>query len=188
MCLGITANKHFIGNLLIYIANNIPCLYQTKLLKLLYLIDETSVCNYGTPMTWLDYEVWELGPVAKDIYYSKNEFENRFADYIKFVKTEDNKYRVIALKECDMGEFSEINLEIINSVLFQYGSMPANELVDITHKPQSLWSKIKNEHNLSFDKQKISDYTIDFRELIADDKIKLAIYDDAKENLTLFGA
>lgn len=188
MCLGITTNKHFIGNLLIYIANKIPCLYQTKLLKLLYLIDEYSVSNYGTPMTWLDYEVWELGPVAKDIYYSKNTFENRFADYIRFEKIEENKYIVSALKKCNLDEFSEMDLYIIDSVLAKYGSMSGKELINITHEPNSLWSKVKNEHNLSFKDQKISDYTIDFTELISGDEVKLAIYNDAKENLILFGA
>ena len=92
------------------------------------------------------------------------------------------------MKKCNLDEFSEMDLHIIDSVLAKYGSMSGKELINITHEPNSLWSKVKNEHNLSFKDQKISDYTIDFTELISGDEVKLAIYNDAKENLILFGA
>ena len=57
-----------IGNLLVYLAQNISDLSMTKALKLLYIIDETSMKESGVPVTWLEYKVWEKGPVAQEIY------------------------------------------------------------------------------------------------------------------------
>ncbi len=41
---------------------------KTKLLKLLYLLEERSFLLFGTPFLGLDFEVWKLGPVPKEIY------------------------------------------------------------------------------------------------------------------------
>src|ERR1700744_2505794 len=62
-----------IGNLLNYLSTQIPDLNMTKALKLLYLIDETSYMRTGVSITWLDYKVWEMGPVAEELY---NELRN----------------------------------------------------------------------------------------------------------------
>ena len=37
-------------------------LYSTKLIKLLYIIDEKSVLSTGTPISWLTYYVYKMGP------------------------------------------------------------------------------------------------------------------------------
>src|SRR5579859_3818061 len=66
-----------IGNLLNYLSTQIPNLSMTKALKLLYLIDETAYTRTGVSVTWLDYKVWEMGPVAEELY---NELRN--AQYI----------------------------------------------------------------------------------------------------------
>jgi len=34
----------------------------------LYLIDETAYLRTSVPVTWLDYKVWEMGPVAEELY------------------------------------------------------------------------------------------------------------------------
>jgi uncharacterized phage-associated protein len=61
-------NNDKIGNVLNYFASQIDYLSMTKTLKLLYILDETSIKETGTPVTWLDYKVWENGPVAIDVY------------------------------------------------------------------------------------------------------------------------
>src|ERR1035437_330383 len=145
MCLGMTVNKDLIGNLIIYIVdyckNNSTPLYHTKLLKLLYLIDEESVRKIGTPITWLDYDVWQKGPVPKDIYFSKLTNLNKVDGYVSFVER-TKKYLVVKKKEFNDGNFSEVDLEIINNVLRDFGKKTSDELIDITHQPGSLWSKI----------------------------------------------
>lgn len=184
MCIGIKANKELIGNLMIYIANYCGVLYQTKLLKLLYLIDERAVERTGVPITWLEYEAWEMGLVTKDVYYSKNAYENKFDKYVSFKRTEDNKYRVIPVKEFDNGEFTAQELEIIDEVLRDYGKKKADALVSLTHKPGSLWSKTVKENNIHFNSTNhVSDAVLDFKEIISGDNSKLTAYYSAMESI-----
>ena len=44
-----------VGNLLAYIASNIPNINLRKLIKVVFLIDEISVIERGLSVTWLDY-------------------------------------------------------------------------------------------------------------------------------------
>lgn len=187
MCLGMTVNKDLIGNLIIYIVdyckNNSLPLYQTKLLKLLYLIDEESVRQTGTPITWLEYDVWQKGPVPTDIYFSKLPYTNKVNEYVSF-EERNNKFLVVKMKEFNDGNFSEVDLEIINSVLHKFGKKNSDELIEITHQPGSLWSKIVEQKNVRFSHDnQTSNESIDFFQLIADDKIKRFNYWAARECL-----
>ena len=188
MCLGMTVNKDLIGNLIIYIVdyckNNSTPLYHTKLLKLLYLIDEESVRKIGTPITWLDYDVWQKGPVPKDIYFSKLTNLNKVDGYVSFVER-TKKYLVVKKKEFNDGNFSEVDLEIINNVLRDFGKKTSDELIDITHQPGSLWSKIVKEKNVRFSNENhTSNESIDFSKLIVDDNFKRFNYWAARECLS----
>ena len=182
-----TVNKDLIGNLIIYIVDyckNISMpLYQTKLLKLLYLIDEESVRQNGTPITWLDYDVWQKGPVPTDIYFSKIPYANKVNEYVSF-EERSNKYLVVKKREFNDGNFSEVDLEIINNVLRDFGKKTSDELIEITHQPGSLWSKIVEEKNVRFSHDNhTSNESIDFFKLIADDKFKRFNYWAARECL-----
>jgi len=171
MCLGMTANKDLIGNLIIYIVDfcknmSMP-LYQTKLLKLLYLIDEESVRQIGSPITWLEYDIWQKGPVPAAIYFSKFPHTNKLEEYVSF-EERSNKYLVVKKKTFEDTNFSEIDLEIINDVLLKYGKKTSDELI----------KKIRftlNNHT--------SNESIDFLQLIANDQIKQFNYLAARECL-----
>lgn len=57
-----------LGNTLIYIAKKIPYLSKTKALKLLYLMEDYSVKRFQQPFLGLPFEVWQAGPVIKDVF------------------------------------------------------------------------------------------------------------------------
>ena len=187
MCIGMTVNKDLIGNLIIYIVDyckkySMP-LYHTKLLKLLYLIDEESVRQTGTPLTWLSYDVWQKGPVPTDIYFSKLPNLNKVVEYVSF-EERSNKYRVVKKKEFNDGNFSEVDLDIIDNVLRDFGKKTSEELIEITHQPGSLWSKVVKEKNVRFSNENhTSNESIDFSQLIAEDKFKRFNYWAARECL-----
>ena len=66
-------NLDKIGQLIIYLVDKIDeryrqKVYLTKLLKLLYIIDETAIKETGAPVTGLDYRIWKMGPVAFEVY------------------------------------------------------------------------------------------------------------------------
>lgn len=186
MCMGIKVNKELIGNLIILIAEKCKPLYLTKLLKLLYLIDEKSVKRIGAPITWLSYQAWELGPVAEDIYYSKNTGQNRFNEFVNFKKSDnENKCLVEPITVFDDSEFSELDLEIIDETLEKYGHLSADKLIDIVHAEDSLWYKTKERENIRFSEDnKTSEAELDFTELI-EDNFKRTVYYSTFENMEL---
>ncbi len=91
MCIGIKANKELIGNLMILLAERCKPLYHTKLLKLLFLIDEESMRRTATPITWLNYKAWQFGPVNEDVFMSKIEGCNKFDKYVKFTFVDEKR-------------------------------------------------------------------------------------------------
>ena len=70
-----------IGNTIVYLAQNIPQLSKTKLLKLLYLLDEVSIKEFAIPFLNLEYYVWQAGPVATEIFGEiSQDFESSILD------------------------------------------------------------------------------------------------------------
>ena len=187
MSLGIQANRAKNGALLAYIANKVPNISMRKLLKIVYLIDERFMILRGFPFTWLDYYVWEKGPVAPEIYSIKNK-ENFFSDYVEAVRSVNDKIIIKPLFPINnepmgpFGELSEFDLTIINEELAKYGDKSADWLTDQTHLPDTLWTKTKQEHHVVFHEGK-SDCLIELINLIKDNSDLCEIYEDAKWNI-----
>lgn len=187
MSLGITANRIKTGALLAYIANKVPQINMRKMLKIVYLIDERFMKLRGFPFTWLDYYVWEKGPVAPEIYSLKNQ-DNPFSDFVKATKSENGKFIIRPLIPVDndpagpFGELSDYDLSIIDEELSKYGEKSADWLTDQTHLPDTLWTKTKSEHKVEFKDGK-SDCSIDLTELIKNDEDLCEVYEDAKWSL-----
>lgn len=176
-----------IGNLLIYLAEQIEDLGITKALKLLYLIDETAVREVGTPVTWLEYKVWEMGPVAVDIYQEIGQLkqESPLFGYVRVVKKQAFNFETILLtpvKPFDDGEFNDYEINLLERIVAKYGHLPAKQLIELLHQEDTLWHKnvIKNELQFAFSVyNKRSNVTIELADLIADNSLKLTAYKSA---------
>jgi uncharacterized phage-associated protein len=179
-------NKNLIGNILILLANNCRPLYLTKALKLLYLIDEEAVKKTGAPITWLSYNVWKFGPVTEDVFYSKSAGQNKFANFVRFESSSENKYIIKATAEFENSEFTKMDLEIIHYVIDQYGHLNSQELVRIVHKKGSLWYDTKEKNNIVFTKENsTSDIELNFAELLNNDGFKKTAFYCTLENIEL---
>ena len=186
MNLGIQTNKELIGNLIILLSERCKPLYHTKMMKLLFLIDQESTLVRGIPITWLEYKAWNNGPVSPDIFYSKNEGHNKFSDYVYFDKNKSNSVLVKPMKKFDDSEFSEWDLEIIDKVLILYGQKTSDELIQLTHVKDSLWDKTIQRKGVKFSNDnQTSDEILNFLELIENDDFKKTIYFSTLENLEL---
>ncbi|PZR24422.1 MAG: hypothetical protein DI539_00150 [Flavobacterium psychrophilum] len=178
-------NNEKIGYILNYFASDIKWLSMTKALKLLYLLDETSIKETGTPLTWLDYKVWKMGPVAIDIY---NEIKREevicyrgkeltISEYIRLEKKENKGRQEIYLHpKINFNEdlFNKYELELLSVIVSKFGNWPAEELIKYLHEENSLWHKMVTEYNLqdNFDNGiNITNYSIEFTELIEDNPI-----------------
>lgn len=182
--LGIKANREKNGALLAYIANKVPNINMRKMLKIVYLIDERFMQLRGFPFTWLDYYVWEKGPVAPEIYNIK-EGDNYFPEFIKIGRGKDEKVIFYPLIPIDrdpngpFGEISEYDLSVIDEELAKYGDKTADWLTDQTHLPDTLWSTTKSEKHVVFKDGK-SDCPINLVNLIKNNEDLCEIYDDAR--------
>lgn len=152
-------NNDKIGNLLALLASKVPDLGITKLSKLLYLIDEKAVQETGVPVTWVNYEAWHMGPVPAELYFQVRHGEHVFDkghaqdldSYIDVQPTSINQldgYHILPkVAFCD-DEFSDYEINLIEQIIREYGEKSANELIQLTHSPNSLWSRIVAKENL----------------------------------------
>lgn len=180
-----------VGNAIIYLAERITPLYKTKVLKLLYLLDEASVKEIGIPMFDLDYRAWRMGPVSKEIYVDIDDGPHLLKGYIHVVRDE-NGDRVEPAKAFDDGEFSDRNMRIMESLVQRLGNHSARDLVDITHDPDSLWYTVSSANELlePFEKgqRNTSDVVLDLGLLVADDPFKRGMYEEHQEFLLVHRA
>ena len=138
------STKRKLGNAIVYIAYHTSGLCRNKLLKLLYLMEEHMALKYHVPFIGMPYEVWQAGPVAKDVFIDLSD-----VPYILkgFVRTEDY-------------------------VLVRYGNMTASDLCLETCKKDSLWYRAAVRTGLleTFNRQECnnSDLQINFAEVMSD--------------------
>ena len=179
-------NKELIGNLILFLSEQCKPLYHTKLLKLLYLIDEESVRKTGAPVTWLSYSVWQFGPVSEDIYFSKIDGYNKFDKFVRFNHISENKHIVRPVSSFNDSEFSDLDMRIIKETLDKYGHLNTKQLIEITHSKGSLWEETKSKYKIQFSEQnKTSSIALDFSSLLEEDGFKKTVYYNTLENMEL---
>lgn len=133
-----------IGNTIIYLANSLADLSKTKLLKLLYILEEQYVMRYHIPFFELDFEVWQAGPVARDIFIDLSQNPVLLQNYIERVQDEDRTY-IRAKREFLDDEFSDNEIEMIDFIIKRFGGLNATDLVKYTHRKSSLWHQTAKE-------------------------------------------
>lgn len=189
MSFGYTVNKEKNGVLLAYLAERIPNVTLRKLLKLVYLTDEKFTIERGFPLTWFNYLAWKKGPVAPEVYDVKN---GSFADFVQCHRNSNDKYEVSpvggALTEDRLNLYSRYEMNMIDEIISKYGSMSADELTDITHLENTLWSKVVNENKLTFSDSGRSDCEIHLNRLIEGDEEKEEVFEDALEYMQFCNA
>ena len=147
MCRFSEDSKQKLGNTIIYIAERSPQLSKTKLLKLLFLMEEHMVKRYHVPFLALPYEVWQAGPVAKDIFIDLSSGVVLLKDFIQTETIEGATY-IKAIKPFCNDEFSDCEIEMMNEVIKKHGHKTATLLVDEVHKKGSLWYEVAKENGL----------------------------------------
>ena len=190
-----------IGNLLLYLAQQIPQLHLTKLLKIIYIIDETAVREIGVPVTWLDYQVWKLGPVPRDVYdelrHNKQTiYKNETFSLNTYVKIESKPNPQQDQAECfavvpsgifDDGEFNDYEMELIDKIIHIYKPLSSTQIIDELHEKGTLWEKMVNSEQLAHSFELAgsrSNHTIDFTDLLEKDTYKSMAYKAAYEALS----
>lgn len=171
-----------LGNTILFLEQKISPLYKTKLLKLVYLLDELSTARNGVPFLGLDYKLWQAGPVNSDLYEELN--QPYLLESFIGLKQDELGTRVHGKKAFSDDEFSEMEINLLNEIVTRYKTTSAEKLVEITHRKSAPWYIIAQENNLldAFNERTVNttDIPIDLSLLIKNDEKKLAIY---KENI-----
>lgn len=141
-----TINK--VGNAIIYMSERIPDLSKTKLLKLLYLLEECSSIKNKTPFFGLNFEVWQAGPVEKDIFIDLSDNEpSLLRDFINIKSIEGRTYISSKIEFCD-DEFTDMDIDLMDYVITKFGNKTASSLVNYTHREESAWYKAASDNQL----------------------------------------
>ena len=135
-----------IGNLLVYITSKLGPTPKTKLLKLIYIIEEESVKLSGMPFTALTYTYFPLGPVSTFVNTQIDKKRETIKQYITITGT-SNSMVISPNAEFNGDEFSDFDLQLVDNVLAKFGSSNSDKLIDYTHRDGSLWKQLHDEHN-----------------------------------------
>ncbi|MFA8342046.1 MAG: Panacea domain-containing protein [Rhodothermaceae bacterium] len=189
-------NIEKIGNIIYYLADQVTGINITKALKLLYIIDETSVKESGVPVTFLNYSVWQYGPVAEEVYDDlrhKSPFDQPLRKYVSTeekINPDTANYECLLLPNSDHtfsdDELSDYEVELVDRIIKEYGSKSATQLVRLLHDNGTLWHTIVIREEL---KKYFEMYggrsknVIEFSDLVEDDPIKKLAMKAAYESL-----
>jgi uncharacterized phage-associated protein len=137
-----------IGNAIVFFAERIPDLSKTKLLKLIYLSEEMSVRNFKIPMLNLDFDIWQAGPVSREIFIDlSDEQPSLFSEFI-VTKVVDEAVYVVPKTAFSDDEFSDNEIQILETICRKFGNMSAKKLVEYVHRKNSLWHIMAKEKGL----------------------------------------
>ncbi len=153
-----------VGNAVIYLSERVSELARTKLLKILFLLEEKSIKDFGNPFFELDFKVWQFGPVVEPIYKEITSGEiDIFKDY--FIKNRFDEFESINGFNDD--EFSNVEIKLMDWMIDFARNKMAKDFVKITHGPNSLWTKTAKKYNvyreLEYGDLTKTDYSIDFK-------------------------
>lgn len=170
-----------IGNTVVYLSQNIPHLSKTKLLKLLYILDEISIKKSGLPFLNLKYKVWKFGPVSEELFIDLSSETKLLEDYIE-KNNEDGVNYIRPIVDFNDDEFSDNDIDLMDSIIEKFGNQTAHELIAYTHRVNSPWYNTAKENDvlelLESETINNTEYLIDMSQLIAHDDRKKGIYFD----------
>ncbi len=175
-----------LGNALIYLCQQIKPITKTQLLKLVFIIEETSIARTGIPFFDLRFDVWKLGPVSKDLFVELSDEPSLLSDFITR-ECKADAFHIVPKKEFSDDEFSDNEIGLLDEICERFKYCTAKELVNFTHRRNTPWynAAVKNGilDELESGKINTTDIEIDLGELIEDDKGKLALFNQHKDFL-----
>lgn len=175
-----------IGNAIVFLCNKLGDIPKTKLLKLIYLIEEYSISQYGMPFFNVNFKVWHLGPVEPDLFAEFSDNPYLLSDFIVLKETQSGTF-VSCKTDFNDDEFTQAELNLLSEIIGCFGNKTGSQLVQITHKKGSPWYLSAKRSGLLdlFDKKlkNSSNEDVDLLSLIEGNEDKLNNYKRHKEFL-----
>ena len=170
-----------IGNTVVYLSQKIPQLSKTKLLKLLYILDEISIKKSGIPFLNLKYKVWKFGPVSEELFIDLSSEPKILENFIE-KNSDEGVHFVTPIVDFNDDEFSDNDIDLMDFIIEKYGNNSAKELIAYTHRINSPWYNTAKENDvlelLETEAINNTEYSVDMSQLISHDLRKTEIYND----------
>lgn len=170
-----------VGNSIIYLADRVGNLSKTKILKLLYILDELSIKNSGIPFFNLKYKVWKFGPVSEEIFVDLSSDTKILKDFIKKEVSEGNT-SFAPKSSFNDDEFSDNDIELMDFVINEFGNKSAIELIEYTHRKKSPWYNAASNYSVLelLEKEEINntEILVNMGSIIDHDNRKKSIYNE----------
>ena len=103
-----------------------------QLIKLVYIADGWSLALRGRPLSDASPEAWQYGPVYPSVYREFRQFGAKPITAPAYVAGTQ-----IPFTE----EFTNDEVDLLRAVVKAYGKLSAYALSNLTHQPQTPWSK-----------------------------------------------
>lgn len=177
-----------IGNAIIYFSLKVPALDKTKILQLLFVTEEACIKKFGHPFFNIEFQLWKLGPITKDIYIDLSEEDPiLLEDFIKRYLINPGNF--VAKAEFTDDEFSDNDIELMDLIIKLANYKDAKILANLQNE-NSLWRKSAIQYGVLdlLEKGRIhsTEYTVDFNLLFNNTPEHLYLkerYESSKENL-----
>lgn len=103
--------------------------------------------KFHTPFIGMAFEVWQAGPVLRDIFVDLSETPLLLDGYVSKNIIEGNTYiNPVAFFNDD--EFSDNDMAVMDEIIRKYKDMTAKQLVELTHSEDGIWYRTAKEHGL----------------------------------------
>lgn len=109
--------------------------------KLLYLAHGLMLAKYDKPLIRQSFQAWKYGPIIEPLYHELKIFGASEISHDSFL-IED-------WYDINPTHTEEINC--LQSIINQFGKLPAFQLVNITRANDSPWDNVFNSKNLNID-------------------------------------
>ncbi len=103
-----------------------------QLIKLVYIADGWSLALHGKPLSSHDPEAWQYGPVYRSVYNDFRQFGSQPVTSPAYVMGSQVPFTE---------QFSQEEEQLLRAVVKAYGKLSAFALSNLTHQPETPWSK-----------------------------------------------
>ena len=137
-------------NIISYIASKVKNLTITSLNKYLWYIDMLSFNKRCVAITGLTYQNQKFGPTIVDKkYYEISLLDDKYMR--EEIETETgNTTKILSNKNYSLDKISNIEKEIIDSIIKMLKNKSVSEISELSHKEDG-WKKTKRLEKISFD-------------------------------------
>jgi uncharacterized phage-associated protein len=140
------------ANAVAYLSQAYPGVTKKKLCKLLYFADKEHLLKYGRTITGDRYYRLPQGPVPTKGLDILNEKRHANPADVALMR-QYGKLTGWAFhleREPDLTVFSKSDLRVLDHVIQKYGTLPVEELVELTHK-EPAWKKTPPSGAIDFE-------------------------------------